>query len=210
MADEIITEDQWKIIRAVCEKLTGVGTVLSLSGAGLDAAADALKPADGEDNGINASSQWLYYSTQTFKFDPSLVTFSPDLIEFTPSGISVMGKERISWKGILSKLFPRGGVEEELGGLLESEGSGPTRDSDSGEDRRRRELEQYEDIKRRIGRIEEDVRRRGGLIRQADRMARQAQGEHRRAFLAMRDLRMAELKGLQRELDRAAAILDGR
>ncbi|MFC8271682.1 hypothetical protein ACFUJR_03895 [Streptomyces sp. NPDC057271] len=204
--ENLMTEDQWRIIREVHEKLS---TAAAWPGGTFDAAAEALKPPDGEDNGINASSQWLYYSTQTLKFDPSLVSLSPNFFEITPTGISIMGKERITWKALGEKLLGRGAAEEAVAGLLES-GDTTAREPGNRADQRRQELDQFTEIQQMIGRIERDVRNKEGQIRQAERMARQAQGEHQRAFLSMRNIRQAELRGLQQELDRVAAVLDGR
>ncbi|MFJ4825145.1 hypothetical protein ACIP5L_17900 [Streptomyces bacillaris] len=62
----------------------------TVTGEGLEKIAVALG-ADPAAGSINASSQTLYWSTQSFKFDPTLITFAPDAIQITPKGIELFG-----------------------------------------------------------------------------------------------------------------------
>ncbi|AGK79365.1 hypothetical protein ACIOHB_15760 [Streptomyces microflavus] len=62
----------------------------TVTGEALEKIAVALG-ADPAADSINASSQTLYWSTQSFKFDPTLVTFAPDAVQITPKGIEIFG-----------------------------------------------------------------------------------------------------------------------
>ncbi|MYT40320.1 hypothetical protein GTY66_30470 [Streptomyces sp. SID8356] len=40
---------------------------------------------------VNASSQTVYWSTQSIKFDPTILTFAPDAIQISAKGIEILG-----------------------------------------------------------------------------------------------------------------------
>ncbi|TGZ12087.1 hypothetical protein [Streptomyces rhizosphaericola] len=108
------------LVREVVEQLLSSGGDLTRSiknlvldtvtGEGLEKIAVALG-ADPAADSINASSQTLYWSTQTFKFDPTLITFAPDAVQITPKGIEIFGVNvtpgwEAKFEGLVDRLTP--------------------------------------------------------------------------------------------------------
>ncbi|MFE3827308.1 hypothetical protein [Streptomyces sp. NPDC059092] len=126
------------------------------------------------------SHQDVYFSTQWVKFD-----LEP--LAFTPSGITFMGKDILKTEDFYSYLGDKFGEYRQR-----SQDAQPARPEG-----RQSSNSSPRSPESMLAQIEGDIQRRGVALRQAERMARNVQGEQRRIFESMANVRRNELRGLE-------------